>query len=77
MRKREQKQAPGDRTSRDRGGGTSGAGETFTSEMGSRADLSKPMAESAPPQKDLTADREKGDRQISGPGPHDLTRGLP
>ena len=77
MRKREQKQAPGDRSSRDKGGGTSSHGETFTSEEGSRPDLSKPRAESAPPPKDLAADREKGDRQISGPGPHDLTRGLP
>ncbi|MNY03721.1 hypothetical protein D3C86_1363550 [compost metagenome] len=56
----------------DRNGGNS---ESFTSEESKRPDLEKPVTKS-----DLTPtppDTEKGGQRISGPGPNDLTRGLP
>ena len=70
MRKHDHRRAPDDRTSR-------GKVETFTSEEGSRADLSKPMAESGRPPGEISSDSERGGQRISGPGPNDLTRGLP
>lgn len=56
--------APDDRTSR-------GTEPTVTPEKSTRGDLKKPGAE--PP----AEAPQEGSRSISGPGPNDLTRGLP
>ena len=61
--------APDDRTSR--------GAESFSSEESTRADLEKPVAESAIAPTETPPDTGLGGAQISGPGPNALTRGLP
>ena len=77
MRKRDHQRTPDDRTSRALTGGPIGNAETFTSEEPSRADLEKPKAESGRTPGEKSSESERGGQQISGPGPNDLTRGLP
>lgn len=64
--------APDDRS---RGGGAESFG---TREEGAPADVAKPVTEeSGLAPTESPPDTEKGGQRISGPGPNDLTRGLP
>lgn len=66
--------APDDRT---RGGTSGGAESSIPPGESSQADLAKPVAESGPTPTETPPETEMGGQHISGPGPHDLTRGLP
>jgi hypothetical protein len=65
------------RTPNDRKRGGQGGEETFASEEGTRADLEKPVTGSERTSAETLSDVGSGGGHISGPGPNDLTRGLP
>jgi len=74
MRKNEHLRTPDDQSNPGHGGTTSDSTEAvFTSEESTRADLKK----AARPPTETPRDTKTGGQQISGPGPNDLTRGLP
>ena len=72
MRMHDPQWAPDDRT---RSGGKE---SDVTSDESTPADVAKPVAESGLGATEApTDDTERGSQRISGPGPNDLTRGLP
>ena len=77
MGKKEQRGASDERTRRRPGGGESLGTETFTSTESTRADRKKSAPGSALPSTGTSVDTETSGQRISGPGPNDLTRGLP
>lgn len=74
MRMNDHLRAPDDRSNRGHGGATSDTTEpVFTSKESTRSDLKK----TGPTQTKTPSHTKTGSQRISGPGPNDLTRGLP
>lgn len=73
MRTNDHLRAPDDRSARGRGGTSESKEATFSSEESAKPERKKSGL--TPPE--TPRDTKTGDQRISGPGPNDLTRGLP